>query len=551
TTEAGQGQTGVYLPVIPGMPVSSSALTGTLTETLTEMPPAAVETRPSASVRPTPGTTAPNARPSAPAITLDDEILLRAVYILWGAGSVVSLLWFGGSAVTFALRLRRSRRPCGRVGRTRVWVSETIDTPCLAGFPPAVYLTPAAADTSAKAMVLWHEYRHLRQGDWLWAPLRTLVLCLYWFNPLVWAVVACTKQDAELACDEAVAAQLDEAGRLRYARMIVDMLPPVPSRAVGFGAGTVRERILMLTTERKNRILAAVLALVLVIGAVGCSFVAPNPVSRAGDDPSVTNDPTHTDAVQLSEQITLQSSTGELTFRVLDLPAVPGEYDVFPYDDRYQLYHVRGEAPTLYLFDPETGTFAADCAMPYNGRLASVSYTDDGLILYDYTRQDAAFAVSYTKGVLRVRETEVPSEVRSLPIVSPNGLYRVCAVTDAAGKGGIDLITADGGVRRIIPHESGSLNTPLAFRDGTSFYYQIGARLPQLAVYDILSGNSTPVWHEDAQQLLGTYGGTVYFGRMMDDDIPVSLGSSRGEGSTSVSYVFTEAERSLYAPFDR
>ncbi|MBR6709607.1 MAG: M56 family metallopeptidase [Clostridia bacterium] len=533
---------GGYLPITPVTPPTP----GETTVPGTAEAPVPGDPLPIAPV--VSGTEAP---PPPPAFRLDYALLWRIVRIVWAAGSAAALIWFGGSAAVFAVRLRKTRRPDGRIGRTRVWISDAIDTPCLAGIPPAVYLTPAGAATSAKALVLYHEYSHLRQGDWLWAPLRTLVLCLYWFNPLVWAAVSCAAQDAELACDAAVASRLNDGGRLRYARMIVDMLPRTRSYAVGFGAGSVKERITRLTTAHKNRWIAGVLAVVLLFGAVGCSLAEFTPGEQTTAPPDTDDPPVSDSAVQLDDQITLLSNPGEVEFRIAHLPAKPGEYDVFRYDERYTLYHIWGEMPSLRLWDSETGIFAAECTLPYSGRLASVSYTSEGLILYDYTLDDIAYSVIYADGALYASRCAAPTEIYSYPLISPGGDYRVQTVADRDGRGGIDLITVAGGVQRILSFESSAQTRPVAFRDDTSFYYLIGGWRPQLAVYDILTGTSTPAWSEETQQLMGVHGGRFFLAQTMEDDTPVALGSGQGDGILAIDFVFGEEERSLYAPFDR
>ena len=43
-------------------------------------------------------------------------------------------------------------------------------------------------------------------------------MTVYWWNPFIWLAAIYSKRDAELACDEAVAAGLPDKERLAYAR---------------------------------------------------------------------------------------------------------------------------------------------------------------------------------------------------------------------------------------------------------------------------------------------------------------------------------------------
>jgi beta-lactamase regulating signal transducer with metallopeptidase domain len=56
---------------------------------------------------------------------------------------------------------------------------------------------------------LSHELAHIQRMDWASHILSRLVLCLYWFNPLVWLLQARLIEDTEKACDEAV---IDDTG---------------------------------------------------------------------------------------------------------------------------------------------------------------------------------------------------------------------------------------------------------------------------------------------------------------------------------------------------
>ena len=195
--------------------------------------------------------------------------------VVWMTGSLLLCFWFTVSGTVFHQKLCADRRLHTTVGKTKVYISQSAGAPCLAGLIPAIYLTPDAARSPSKAFVIAHEYTHLRHGDHIWAALRTLALIVYWWNPLVWAAAMVSKQDAELACDEGVAAKLDDAGRLAYARTILDTIPQKYAHAVGLGSAPIKERLLMLTKKHKNRVLAAILAVLLTLSAVGCSFIGP------------------------------------------------------------------------------------------------------------------------------------------------------------------------------------------------------------------------------------------------------------------------------------
>lgn len=191
--------------------------------------------------------------------------------IVWAGGSALLGFWLFGTWLVFTVRLHKSRRFLGRHGRTRIYISSTVKSPCLAGLIPAVYLTEDVLQTDSTELILRHELTHLRHLDHLWSFCRTAAVIAYWWNPFIWLAAICSKRDAELACDEAVAAGLSDAQRLVYARAILAQAPR-KAAALSLAGPPVRERILFLTKKQRTSALCVILAVLLVVSATGCSF---------------------------------------------------------------------------------------------------------------------------------------------------------------------------------------------------------------------------------------------------------------------------------------
>ena len=206
------------------------------------------------------------AEPAAKALTA-----MQIFQIVWAGGSALLGLWLLGTWLVFTVRLRKSRKFLGKHGRTNIYVADCIKSPCLAGPVPAVYLTEDALQTDASELILRHELTHLRHLDFLWSFCRTAAVIVYWWNPFIWLAAVCSKRDAELACDEAVAAGLSDAQRLAYARAILAQAPR-KAAALSLAGPPVRERILFLTKKQRTSVLCAILALLLVMSAAGCSL---------------------------------------------------------------------------------------------------------------------------------------------------------------------------------------------------------------------------------------------------------------------------------------
>ena len=205
-------------------------------------------------------------RPAAKPLTA-----AQILKIVWFSGSALLGLWLFGTWLTFTIRLRKSRKFLGRRGKTNIYVSKRIKSPCLAGLIPAVYLTEDVLRNDTTELIVRHELTHLHHLDFLWSLCRTIAVIVYWWNPLIWLAAICSKRDAELACDEAVAAGLVPEQRIAYARVILAQAPRKKA-ALSLAGPPVKERILFLTKKQRTSVLCVILALLLVVSATGCSF---------------------------------------------------------------------------------------------------------------------------------------------------------------------------------------------------------------------------------------------------------------------------------------
>ena len=258
----------VSLPVLPAedaaVPAQSAELPAQTTPVIQR--PAQTVTKPQTPAQqpvfPVQETVKPAAKPLTTA---------QILQIVWFSGSALLGLWLFGAWAVFTIRLHRDRRFLGKRGGTCIYVSGAVKSPCLAGLIPAVYLTEDVLQADEAELILRHELTHLRHLDFLWSLCRTAAVTVYWWNPFIWLAAICSKRDAELACDEAVAAKLPESKRLAYARAILAQAPR-KTAALSLAGPPVKERILFLTKKQRTSVLCVILALLLVVSATGCSF---------------------------------------------------------------------------------------------------------------------------------------------------------------------------------------------------------------------------------------------------------------------------------------
>ena len=108
---------------------------------------------------------------------------------------------------------------------------------------------------SDKRLILLHEYMHIKGHDNLWKFLSGLVVCLYWFNPLVWLFYFKFSQELELCCDERVLHFLHTAdARKAYANSILHfavLRNGFPLFESGFAKNETKERRVAIMTYKK------------------------------------------------------------------------------------------------------------------------------------------------------------------------------------------------------------------------------------------------------------------------------------------------------------
>ena len=151
--------------------------------------------------------------------------------------------------------------------------SDLISSPLTYGILHPVILLPKKLDRNDQAAlkyVLTHEYVHIRRFDAITKILFAAVLCIHWFNPLVWVMYVLANRDMELSCDAWVIRMLGEKNRSSYALMLIKMeerRSGMSALCSHFGKNAISERIEAIMKFKKTSILACAFALVLVVGA--------------------------------------------------------------------------------------------------------------------------------------------------------------------------------------------------------------------------------------------------------------------------------------------
>ena len=199
--------------------------------------------------------------------------------ILWLVGAAAVLGFFGVSRLVLELRLRRDRvLQADACCPVPVYQTAAVQAPCLVGlFRPVVYVTESSIGRDSVRYVLLHEMTHLRHFDHLWSVLRCVALALHWFDPLAWVAAHLSREDAEVACDEGVLADLSRDEAFAYGSTLIQLSCNKGGVIMGMnsmldGKAALRRRVEAIACRKRNRRSAVILAAVLCVMTAGCTF---------------------------------------------------------------------------------------------------------------------------------------------------------------------------------------------------------------------------------------------------------------------------------------
>lgn len=226
-----------------------------------------------------PVTAPPVTTPSAPSVSSD-----KILYIIWLVGAVLTAAYFTVSCVRIGRRFRVSSPD--DTPAVRSWLADqklrrpievrrspSVSSPLTYGVLRPVILLPEETernDQTTLTYILTHELIHIRRFDGVTKLIFAAVLCVHWFNPLVWVMFFLANRDLELSCDERVMDILGSSERASYALTLID-LEETRSRCFSpynhFSKLAIKERIEAIMKYKKASVLAIIMAVALVAGA--------------------------------------------------------------------------------------------------------------------------------------------------------------------------------------------------------------------------------------------------------------------------------------------
>lgn len=207
------------------------------------------------------------------------------VWLMFG-----SYLWIIGIAALLIYSVESilllNRRLSGAVlSEGNIYEAENLKTPFVLGFiRPKIYI-PLGLSAEEKNHIILHEQTHIKRFDHVVKFVAFLILCVHWFNPLVWAAFMLMNADMEMSCDECVVKEMGSEIKKGYSASLLSLAMEkrlINGSPLAFGEGNIKGRIENVLNFKKPAgwIIVVSIALVAVLGV---GLAANRAISGTGD----------------------------------------------------------------------------------------------------------------------------------------------------------------------------------------------------------------------------------------------------------------------------
>lgn len=136
--------------------------------------------------------------------------------------------------------------------------------------------------------ILIHEMVHIRRFDIMLNHLKNILICIHWYNPLVWAMAIYLDEDIEVLCDKLVIDKVgnSEENKRDYCMTMLNLIKEKENKKiVGLGLHPSLERMIVLKNWKVKR--SGVFLGILMLCIVSTSFVSAEedalPITTSSD----------------------------------------------------------------------------------------------------------------------------------------------------------------------------------------------------------------------------------------------------------------------------
>lgn len=128
--------------------------------------------------------------------------------------------------------------------------------------------------------IFLHELAHYKRKDLIFNYILLLILSIHWFNPIVWFIFMRVREDIELGADELAIEKLNKQEKKEYGLVLINLLQNISQ--VSYTANmlcisdtekNMERRILMIKGKNRNKILSAIVVILLIGIIAGIVFI--------------------------------------------------------------------------------------------------------------------------------------------------------------------------------------------------------------------------------------------------------------------------------------
>lgn len=187
--------------------------------------------------------------------------VLQVVGIIWAAGVIALFLYTG---ISYVILLKKVQ--CCIQVTEGVYCVDELSVPMVWGWiRPKIYLPSGVAEEYI-LYVIEHEKTHIRRKDTVVKLAAYIIVCIHWFNPLVWLAYHFLEKDMEMACDEETIGRIGMEEKKQYAAALLQLSTGehrIFAMPLAFGEGDTKGRIKNMMHYKKTAKIVAICAVML------------------------------------------------------------------------------------------------------------------------------------------------------------------------------------------------------------------------------------------------------------------------------------------------
>ena len=234
--------------------------------------------------------------------------------------NVIPVVWLGVAGAMLLFSLVRymifysKARWSSRSFDGRYYMANDIDSPFVVGVIKPKIFFPINMDDDEREYVLNHEWTHIKYKDGLTKLICYIILCIHWFNPLVWVTFFMICADIEIRVDEDTTSSFNLAMVKEYCKSLVRhaaedrggaFMQSTAFTGLGFGGMETKLRVKNLLDNKISslvvQIVAIAVSMIFALLLSAASIDHKEPVKRAVNETDITSAAQSTETAAPSE----------------------------------------------------------------------------------------------------------------------------------------------------------------------------------------------------------------------------------------------------------